>query len=266
MTGPDRVALVTGASSGIGREIAITLGRSCRKVWVNYLASAAGAAETVQAIEANGGSAEAVQASISDRADVERMMARVLAAGGALDVLVNNAGGGALLGDTSLLDISGQAIADVFALNLFGAVHATQIAARHLISRHAPGRVVNIGSVLGRLTTPGTLAYSAAKAALSEFTRTAAITLAPHRITVNCVAPGFIDDTRSGAGWDAQTRRELPIRVPLGPGSPADVAAAVEFLSSDQARYITGQTLTVDGGFEVDGAYPGTRDWAVARD
>jgi 3-oxoacyl-[acyl-carrier protein] reductase len=251
-----RAALVTGASNGIGRAIAIELAKSCGLVWVNYVRNADAAAETVAAVEREGARGRAIQADVAVPDDVARMMGTVTADG--LDVLVNNAGGVAGLGDTSVFDIEVRALRAIFEFNLFSAVLATQHLARHLRERGAPGRVVNIGSVLGGPATAGPLAYSAAKAALAEFTKTAAVTLAPHKITVNCVAPGFIANTRSGDGWTPRMRAEMPIRIPLGGGKPADVAAAVAFLCSDAAGYVTGETLAVDGGFLAYGAYPGT--------
>jgi 3-oxoacyl-[acyl-carrier protein] reductase len=115
--------------------------------------------------------------------------------------------------------------------------------------------------VVGVTGNPGQTNNVASKAGMIGFSKALAQEIATRNITVNCVAPGFIDDTRSSDGWDVQTRLELPVRVPLGAGRPADVAAAVAFLCSPEAAYITGTTLAVDGGFLADGAYPGTRPW-----
>lgn len=254
-----RVALVTGASGGIGRAIAYALAADAI-VWVGYHHNADGAAATVQHIDDTGGLARAVQGNVADPDDITAMLEAAHQTTGQIDILVNNAGGGgSATGDGSLLDLQRQGLEDTFALNLFGSVDLTRLVATRLIERGATGSIVNIGSILGHVVSTDYLAYNAAKAAVSNFTQTAALALAPNRITVNCVAPGFIGGTKNEPGWTAAAQRDIPFRIPLHVGRPDDIAAAVRFLTSPDARYITGQTLLVDGGFSIDGVYPGSR-------
>ncbi|HEU4322518.1 MAG TPA: 3-oxoacyl-[acyl-carrier-protein] reductase [Roseiflexaceae bacterium] len=239
----ERVALVTGGSRGIGRAIAQALGAAGATVIVNYKSNAAAAEEVAGAINAADGRAQAVQADVSDATDVERLFKSIQAEHGRLDILVNNAG---ITRDTLLLRMKEEDFDAVLDTNLRGVFLCTKAALRPMMKRG--GRIINITSVVGLMGNPGQANYAAAKAGLIGFTKSIAREMASRNITVNAVAPGYVE-TELTDTLGEQVRAAVLENIPLGRfGQPQDVANLVCFLASDAAAYITGQTITVDGG------------------
>jgi 3-oxoacyl-[acyl-carrier protein] reductase len=239
-----RVAVVTGASRGIGRATALRLARGGAKLVVNYRAQTAAADEVVREIREGGGEAVAVAGDVADPGDVERLFERAQAAFERVDILVNNAG---ITRDNLLLRLSPEDWQAVLQTNLTGAFLCTRAVLRGMI-RQRYGRILNMSSVVGQMGNPGQANYAAAKAGLVGFTRATAREVASRGITVNALAPGYIaTDMWEPVPEAARARaREL---IPLGrEGTVEDVAEAVAFLVSDAAAYITGQVLNVDGG------------------
>ncbi|WP_041334817.1 MULTISPECIES: 3-oxoacyl-[acyl-carrier-protein] reductase [unclassified Roseiflexus] len=244
----DRIAVVTGGSRGIGRAIAMTLAAAGATVVVNYQRNAAAADETVAAITAADGAAISIQADVSVSADVERLFKTVLDQYGTVDILVNNAG---ITRDTLLLRMKEDDFDTVIDTNLRGVYLCTKAALRPM-TRARSGRIINITSVVGLIGNAGQSNYAAAKAGIIGFTRAVAREMASRGITVNAVAPGYIE-TELTAGLGEQVRAAILEAIPLGRlGTPQDVANLVCFLASDAAAYITGQTLTVDGGMVMN--------------
>jgi 3-oxoacyl-[acyl-carrier protein] reductase len=237
-----RVALVTGASRGIGRAIATRLA-SCGAVIV---AAARGdnAQGTVDAIRAAGGQAEAVALDVTDTAAAEAAVAAAIARHGRIDILVNNAG---ITRDQLMLRMKREDWDAVLATNLTSAFTLTQAVLKPMI-RQRSGRIICISSVVGQSGNPGQANYAASKAGLVGFAKAVALEVASRNITVNVVAPGMIETDMTHAIAD-KAREALVGRIPLGRlGAPDEVAAAVTFLASDEAAYITGQVLAVNGG------------------
>lgn len=240
-----QVALVTGASRGIGAVVAQRLAQDGAKVAVNYQASAAAAAEVVAAIAAAGGDAAAFPADVSQEAAAQALVQQTLEQWGRLDILVNNAG---ITRDRLLLRMTPQDWDEVLQVNLRGAFLCTKYVMPHLIRRRR-GRVVNMSSVVGLSGNPGQANYAAAKAGLIGFTKAVAREVASRNITVNALTPGFIDAGGMVEQLTAEARQQVLARIPMARfGSADDVAAAVAFLCGPGAGYITGQTLTIDGG------------------
>ena len=236
------VALVTGASRGIGRAIAENLAAAGFIVVVNYASSAAAAAEVVAAIEAAGGKAWSQQADVGDEQQVEGLFKAVQERQGRLDVLVNNAG---ITRDGLVLRMKTADWQSVIDLNLTGVFLCTRAASK-LMLKARRGRIINITSVVALMGNAGQANYSAAKAGLLGLTRSNAAEFAPRGVTVNAVAPGFIASDMT----EKLDREAILKMIPLNRlGSPAEVAGAVRFLAADPAAaYITGQVLQVDGG------------------
>ncbi|HIK42103.1 3-oxoacyl-[acyl-carrier-protein] reductase [Thermoleptolyngbya sp. M55_K2018_002] len=241
-----QVAIVTGASRGIGRAIALALAAEGAKVAVNY-ASSSGAADAVVAEIAGAGSeAIALQADVSKADQVDALFNAVMEKWGRVDVLVNNAG---ITRDTLLLRMKPEDWQAVIDLNLTGVFLCTRAASKIMLKQKS-GRIVNISSVVGLMGNPGQANYSAAKAGVIGFTKSVAKELAPRGITVNAIAPGFIA-TDMTHGLDSDSILKM---IPLGRyGQAEEVAGATRFLAADPAAaYITGQVLNVDGGMVMD--------------
>ena len=251
MTGRPAV-LVTGANSGIGKAIASRLARRGYDVAINYKVDAPAAEALAQELGTLGGRAIAAYADVSSSGEVDEMFRTVLSEFGKLDALVNNAG---MQVWKPFLEVQDADWDRVLATNLRGCFLCTQRAGRHMKDQRS-GAIVNIGSGCNKVPFPNLSSYTASKGAIEMFTKSAAIELGPFGIRVNCVAPGAIDTDR--------TKAELPdfagTWAGLTPlrriGTPADVAAAVEFLLSDNASFINGQTLGVDGGLFVQPRWP----------
>ncbi|MFQ3630083.1 3-oxoacyl-[acyl-carrier-protein] reductase [Roseiflexus sp.] len=240
----NKIAVVTGGSRGIGRAISTTLAAAGATVVVNYQRNAAAAEETVAAITAADGAAIGIQADVSVAEDVERLFKTVIERYGTIDILVNNAG---ITRDTLLLRMKEDDFDAVIDTNLRGVYLCTKAALRPMTKARS-GRIINITSVVGLIGNAGQSNYAAAKAGIIGFTRAVAREMASRSITVNAVAPGYIE-TELTAGLGDQVRSAILEAIPLGRlGTPQDVANLVCFLASDAAAYITGQTLTIDGG------------------
>jgi 3-oxoacyl-[acyl-carrier protein] reductase len=240
----DRVALVTGAGRGIGRAIAATLAGAGAQVVVNYQQNATAAEETVAAITAAGGTAQAVQADVSQGVEVERLFKTTLETYGQLDILVNNAG---TTRDMLLLRMKEEDFDAILQTNLRSVYLCTRAALRPMSKRRG-GRIINISSVVGLMGNAGQANYAASKAGIIGFTKSTAREMASRGITVNAVAPGFIETELTNVMSD-EIRKNLLGTIPLGRfGQSQEVAGLVCFLASDAAAYITGQTLTIDGG------------------
>ena len=247
-----RSALVTGGGRGIGKGIALELARAGCRVAVNYYVEPERAEQTAAELLALGVEAFAVAGDVGIRQDVQRMMDDVVARFGRLDVLVNNAG---VQTWTPFLEVSEEEWDLVIRTNLKGCFLCTQAAARHM-KNGGGGAIVNIGSGSNKVPFPRLVAYTASKGGIEMLTKVAAVELASHRIRVNCVAPGAVEIER--------TRLELPDyagtwgrATPLGRvGTPEDIARAVVFLASDDASFVTGQTLWVDGGLFTQPPWP----------
>ncbi len=242
-----KVILVTGASSGIGRAIAIESGRQGAKVGVNYIADRDSADAVVQEIERGGSQAMAILADVSQSDQVNQMVQQVVERFGQLDVLVNNAG---IERATPFLQKSEQDWDEVIAVNLKGPFLCTQAAARAMVDRRRAGTIINISSVHEDLAFPGYVAYCAAKGGLRMFCRDVALELAPYHINVVNVAPGAIDTPINRETMqDPAKRTALENEIPLGRvGTTEEVAKLVAYLASDDAAYITGTTVFIDGG------------------
>ncbi|MBD2846121.1 3-oxoacyl-[acyl-carrier-protein] reductase [Paenibacillus sp. IB182496] len=237
-------ALVTGASRGIGRAIAVALAEAGADVAVNYAGSEAAARETVDAIEALGRRAVLAQANVGKADECQAMVERVIAELGGVDILVNNAG---ITRDNLLMRMKEEEFDQVIETNLKGVFNGIKAVTRPMMKQRS-GTIINISSVVGALGNPGQANYVAAKAGVIGLTKASARELASRGITVNCVAPGFIETEMTGKLPD-DMRGQLAAQIPLARfGRPADIAAAVRFLASDAAAYMTGQTVHVDGG------------------
>lgn len=239
-----KCAVVTGASRGIGRAIALQLASQGARVVVNYSGSADKAQQVVEEIKAIGGEAIAVQANVADGESVQQLMQTALQAYGSIDILVNNAG---ITRDNLLIRMKDDEWDDVLNTNLKGVFLCTKTVARQMMKQRA-GRIINISSIVGVVGNPGQANYVAAKAGVIGLTKTTAQELASRNILVNAIAPGFIT-TEMTDSLPEELKQAMLKQIPLAKlGQPEDIAKAVAFFASDGANYITGQTLQVDGG------------------
>ena len=240
----DKVALVTGGSRGIGRAIALALAERGARVAVNYVANAEAAAAVVEEIAGAGGQAIAIQGDVSQAKDAKRLVDETLAQLDGLHILVNNAG---LTKDDLLLRMSEEAWDRVLEVDLRGAFLCTKAAIRPLI-RQRWGRIINVASVAGLVGNAGQANYAAAKAGLIGFTKAVAKEIASRNVTANAIAPGLVRTEMTAGLTEAQETAVLQL-VPIGrAATPEEIAPAVVFLASEEAAYITGHVLAIDGG------------------
>jgi 3-oxoacyl-[acyl-carrier protein] reductase len=241
-----RVALVTGGSRGIGRAIALALARRGANVIVNYATRPDAAAAVVAEITAAGGKAAAVGFDVSDAAAATEAIKAIGKQHGGLDILVNNAG---VAINGLLMRFSDEQWAKTMAINLNGAFHCTRAAASLLLRAKDAGRIINITSVVGEMGNGGQAAYAASKAGLIGLTLATARELASRRVTVNAIAPGFIETDMTADHLPEEQKQKLLADIPLGRiGGADEIGDAAAFLAGPEAGYITGQVLRVNGG------------------
>lgn len=242
-----RTALVTGGSRGIGRAVCLELARGGANVVLCYAGNDAAARKTAEAVEAAGGKALALRCDVSDAAQVDALVRTAVERFGQVDILVNNAG---ITRDNLVMRMSEADFDAVIAANLKGAFLCMKAVSRGMLKRRY-GRIVNLSSVVGLRGNAGQVNYAASKAGVIGMTKAMAKELASRGVTVNAVAPGFIETDMTAAMTDAARTAALG-SVPMGRlGAPEDVARAVAFLAGDEAAYITGQVLAVDGGMAM---------------
>lgn len=252
----DRVALITGASRGIGRGIAVAFGREGARVGVNYNTHADLAAETVRLVREAGGEAEAFQGDAGDTAQMTEVFRGVVERFGRLDIYVNNANAarGVRWGPPHYLDVTEEQLQGFFYPSFKAAFVNGQLAARQMIAQGGGGRIINITSVHQERAWPWDSVYGSMKAAIRRLTMSQALELGPHGILVNAIAPGFIDvrlyPGERGERYDQQNERAAK-EVLLGRGTPADIGEAAVYLASDAGRYVTGTCILVDGGMLI---------------
>ncbi|WP_368198406.1 3-oxoacyl-[acyl-carrier-protein] reductase [Bacillus pumilus] len=240
----NKTAVVTGASRGIGRSIAIDLAKNGANVVVNYSGNEAKSNEVVDEIKALGQQAFAVKADVSNAEEVQSLMKQAIDTFGSIDILVNNAG---ITKDNLLMRMKENEWDDVININLKGVFNCTKAVTRQMMKQRS-GRIINLASVVGVCGNPGQANYVAAKAGVIGLTKTTAKELATRHITVNAVAPGFISTDMTDK-LDENVQTEMLKQIPLARfGAPEDISNVVVFLASEGAGYITGQTIQVDGG------------------
>jgi 3-oxoacyl-[acyl-carrier protein] reductase len=244
MTSTTRVALVTGAARGIGKTIALALAQPDLMLYINDVTPPEAAAETIRGVETRGARAAYRQFNVAVLPEVEQAVEDIIKESGRLDILVNNAG---ITRDGLLVRMKEEDWDQVLAVNLKGAFHCLKAAAKPMIKQRF-GRIINISSIVGIMGNAGQANYVASKAGLVGLTKSAARELASRNITVNAVAPGFIE-TAMTQNLPEKVREAMLAQIPLNRfGTPEEVAHAVAFLASDQAAYITGQVMHVNGG------------------
>lgn len=242
-----KTAIVTGAGRGIGREIALTLAREGANVIVNYNGSAAAAEEVVTVITQNGGIAESYQCNVADFTATGEMITHVISKYGKIDILVNNAG---ITKDNLIMKMSEEDFDQVIDINLKGAFNTIKHVTKQMMKQRE-GKIINLSSVSGVMGNAGQLNYSASKAGIIGMTKSAARELASRGITVNAVAPGFIQTDMTDVLSDS-VKENIATQIPMKKfGTVADIAEVVTFLASDKANYITGQVIQVNGGMSM---------------
>ncbi len=242
-----KVALVTGASRGIGRAIALKLSDAGAKVAINFAGNVEKAEEVKAEIESRGGEAILVQGKVDNFEAVNDIVKKIVETWGTVDILINNAG---ITRDNLLLKMSESDFDEVIATNLKGVFNCTKAVTR-IMMKNRSGRIVNMTSVVGLIGNAGQANYAAAKAGITGFTKSAAKELAPRGVTVNAIAPGFIT-TDMTAKLSDKIKESTVTQIPMGKfGTPEDVANLAAFLVSEQAAYITGQVINVDGGMAM---------------
>lgn len=242
-----KVAIVTGASKGIGAEIAKTLAAEGASVVVNYASSKTDAEKVASSIETAGGRATIVQGDVSKLADVQRLFAETKKAYGKIDILVNNAG---IYEFAALEAITPEHFHKQFDLNVLGLLYASQEAVKYIGSEG--GSIINISSVVAKLSIPTAAVYSATKAAVDSITRSLGSELGPRKIRVNSVNPGMVETegTRSTGTSEGEFRKMIESQTPLGRiGMVSDIAPAVVYLASEDAKWVTGESLYISGGY-----------------
>ncbi|HAN09179.1 MAG TPA: beta-ketoacyl-ACP reductase [Clostridiales bacterium] len=240
----NKVAVVTGASSGIGREIALTLALKGAKIVVNYRGNDDEANKVVLDIENTGSKAIAVKGDVSKAEDMENLIKTAVDTYGRVDILVNNAG---ITKDNLLLKMTDEQFSDVIDINLKGTFNCTKAVTKYMLKQKS-GKIINIASVIGIVGNAGQSNYAASKAGIIGFTKSVAKELASRGITANAVAPGFIRTKMTDILAD-DVKQEILKNIPLKKfGEAQDVAKIVAFLASDDANYITGQVINIDGG------------------
>ena len=239
-----KIAVVTGAARGIGRAIALALAEEGAEVVINYHHSEERSMAVKEEIEARDGKAAVMQCDVSDYESCEKFVSAVAEMYGHIDIWVNNAG---ITKDQLLMRMSEEAFDEVIETNLKGTFQCMRFVSRIMVKQRC-GRIINLSSVVGIAGNAGQVNYAASKAGVIGMTKSAAKELAGRGITVNAVAPGFIETEMTGV-LSEKVQEQAKNQIPLGHfGTPEDVASAVVFLASEQAKYITGQVLQVDGG------------------
>ncbi|ANF36524.1 3-oxoacyl-[acyl-carrier-protein] reductase [Bacillus sp. NEAU-CP5] len=240
----EKTAVVTGASRGIGRAIALDLAKNGCNVVVNYSGNEAKANEVVDEIKSLGQNAIAVKADVSNSEEVQNMMKEAVAAFSSIDILVNNAG---ITKDNLLMRMKENEWDDVININLKGVFNCTKAVTRQMMKQRS-GRIINVSSIVGVSGNPGQANYVAAKAGVIGLTKSSAKELASRNITVNAIAPGFISTDMTDK-LSKEVQDEMLKQIPLARfGDPSDISSVVTFLASEGSRYMTGQTLHIDGG------------------
>lgn len=243
----DRIALVTGGGRGIGRGVCLALAQEGAAVAVNYSRSADAAEQVVEEIRSAGGKAQAFCFDVADEAAVDKGVKEVATALGGLDILVNNAG---IAIDGLILRMKGEDWRKIIEVNLSGCYYCSRAAARLLLKSKA-GRIINISSVIGEMGNAGQVAYSASKSGIFGLTKSLAKELGSRSVTVNAITPGFIETDMTHAMTEQQVAEMLK-QIPLGRlGKTEDVSGLVSFLARDEAAYITGEVIAVNGGLHM---------------